>query len=99
MFNMLLTAAAETSAESFNYMHEVGLPFGKTILILFIALAIVFTLFGICEAVKQKRAGARAKGEPGSGFRAAAGMASLIKVLLTIVFFPFFIIWAAVRRQ
>ena len=79
-------------------MRDAGLSFGEIVLIIFIAGVLMAIAGGIWEYTRQKRAGMRAKREPGSGFLTAVGLICFMKVLLLIVFFPFAIIWAGVKK-
>lgn len=90
---LVLTAA--TTAAKFDYMQDIGLPFGRLLLYLLIgsAVLILITVFTRPELWKREKPTAAQKAA------AAAGLLAVLKIIAVIVFLPFFIIAAGIRKK
>ena len=90
---LVLTAATE--AAKFDYMRDIGLPFGRLLLYVLIgsAVLILITVFTRPELWKREKPTAAQKAA------AAAGFIAVMKVIALIVFLPFYIIAAGIKKK
>ena len=95
---LVLTAATE--AAKFDYMQDIGFPFGRMLLLFACILIPIAIIFAIQEIIQRKKAGLPATDKDGASRFAGASKALLsLKIVFTILFLPFVIISWAIRKK